>query len=496
MKKLFLALLLIIAGLSANAETLTIAISEGIQGFDPTQTTRTVANNVYPNIFDGLLALDRDGVIVPSLALTWEVVDGTDWHLTLREGVTWHDGEKFDAEDVKFTLERLANSPELVRHVLMAELNEVEINGPYEVTLRMANPDPLLPVNLTMPATAMLPAHYLSRTDADTVTQKPIGTGPYKFVEYRPDDRLVLTVNKDYWGGIPAYSDLVFRVITERTTSVSELVTGGVAISDLGADDLKRVNESGVAHVTTQDTNRVVHWTFNVSDDQATSDLRVRKAIDLAIDNAVFIEVLEGGYGKPTRVRTGPVDNFQPVAYYDTYEYDPERAIELLAEAGYGPGELTITIGGATSVSDRAELTAAMLEAVGINANIQLFESSVWSSKYWTPGEFTNMAGVGSSNSARDYGSTLTDLMCPEGAHSQRSHWCNEEFSDLVRAANRELDTVKRAELLDAATEIVVRELPQVYLYNSVSFIGVSDKLDWTPRPDGTLLMLDAKPAN
>lgn len=495
MKRLFLALLAALL-LSANAQTLTLAISEGIPGFDPTQTTRTVANNVYPNIFDSLLALDRDGKIVPSLALSWDVVDEKDFRLTLREGVTWHDGEAFDAEDVKFTLERLATDQALIRHVLMGELASVEIVNPHEVVLRMANPDPLLPVNLTMPATAMLPAHYFAAAGQDKVTQAPIGTGPYKFVEYRPDDRLVLTVNQDYWAGTPAYSDLVFRVITESTTRVSELVTGGVAVSDLGANDLARVEASGSARVTTQATNRVVHWTLNVSDGQATADLRVRQAIDHAIDNQVFIDVLENGYGSPTRVRTGPGDNFMPTKYYDTYNYDPAKAVALLAEAGYGPGQLTITIMGASSVSDRAELTAAMLEAVGIVPDIQLFESSVWSSKYWTPGEFTNMAGVGSSNSAMDYGSTLSDLQCPEGAHSQRSHWCNEEFSDLVRAANRELDTAKRAQLLDAATEILVDELPQIYLYNSVGFVGVSNKLDWSPRPDGSLLMFDARPAN
>ncbi|MBX3140159.1 MAG: hypothetical protein KF875_05385 [Trueperaceae bacterium] len=491
-------LVLVIAALvwSANAQTLTIAISEGMPGFDPTQTTRTVANDVYPNIFDGLLALDREGQIVPSLALSWDVVNEKDWHLTLRQGVRWHDGETFDAEDVKFTLERLATNQELIRHVLMAELQSVEIVNPYEVVLHMANPDPLLPVNLTMPATSMLPAHYFEAVGLDKATQAPIGTGPYKFVEYRPDDRLVLAVNEDYWGGKAAFSELVFRVITESTTSVSELVTGGVAVSNIGPNDLERVESSGVAHVTTQVTNRVVHWTLNVSDGQATADKRVREAIDLAIDNQVFIDVLENGYGTPTRVRTGPGDNFMPTKYYGTYNYDPARAVELLAEAGYGPGELTITIMGASSVSDRAELTAAMLEAVGIVPDIQLFESSVWSSKYWTPGEFTNMAGVGSSNSAMDYGSTLSDLQCPEGAHSQRSHWCNEEFSDLVRAANREMDTAKRAELLDAATEILVEELPQIYLYNSVGFIGVSDDLDWSPRPDGSLLMFDARPAN
>jgi len=496
MRKLILSLAVLIVLGVTQAQTLTIAISEGIPGFDPTQTTRTVANNVYPNIFDTLLILDREGNLAPSLATSWTAESETSWRFELRDDVTFHDGEPFTAADVKFTIERIATTPELIRHVLLAGVTGVDIVSDTEVVIHTTAADPLLPQNLAAPATSILPQHYFESAGADAFTQSPIGTGPYRFVEYRPDDRLIVSAYEGHWRGQPGYTDIVFRVITENTTSVSELVTGGVQISQISANDLERVENSGSARVTTQPTNRTVHWTFNVSEDQVTSNKLVRQAIDWAIDNQVFIDVLEAGYGAPTRARTGPGDAFMPTQYYNTYNYDPERAVELLAEAGYGPGELTVVLGGATSVSDRAELTAAMLEAVGINVDIQLFESSVWSSRYWTPGEFMNMAGVGSSNSTKDYGSTLSDLMCPEGAHSQRSHWCHEEFSNLVREANSELDTERRAELLNAAADILVDELPQVYLYNSVSFMGVSNTVDWSPRPDGSLWMFDAKAAN
>lgn len=479
-----------------SAQTLTVAINEGMPGFDPTQTTRAVANNVYHNIFDTLIMRDQSGQLTPSLALSWEPVSDTSWHFVLRDDVLWHDGEAFTAEDVKFTLERLAGDPELIRHVLMADLDHVEIVSPTEIVIHMNGPDPLLPTNLSAPGTAILPQHYIESAGIDAATLTPIGTGPYRFVEYRPDDRLILTAFEDHWRGAPGYPELVFRVITENTTSVSELITGGVQISSVSANDLDRVQNSGSATVISEPTNRTVQWTFNVSEDQATSDVRVRQAIDYAIDNQVFIDVLEQGYGTPARIRGGPVDTLTQSQYYGTYNYDPERAIELLAEAGYGPGELTIVLGGASSVSDRAELTGAMLEAVGIVADIQLYESSVWTSRYWTPGEFTNMAAVGSSNSAQDYGSTLADLMCPEGAHSQRSHWCHEEFSDLVRTANAEVDADLRNELLAAATEILLEEMPQIYLYNSVNFLGVANNLDWTPRADGRLWMFEARPAN
>src|SRR5690606_20647233 len=174
----------------------------------------------------------------------------------------------------------------------------------------------------------------------------------------------------------------------ENTTSVSELITGGVQITGVDATDRQRVEDNASTRLIIQPTNRVAHWTFNVSEDQVTSDPKVREAIDHAIDDALLLEILQDGFGTPTRVRSSPADSFAPLQYYDTYLYDPERAQEILAEAGYGPGEVHITLMGATSNADQAELTATMLEAVGITTDIQVFESSVWSSTYWQTGEF------------------------------------------------------------------------------------------------------------
>lgn len=492
----FLALMvsLALAG-SALAQTLTVAINEGMPGFDPGANNRTVPSQVYPNIFDKLVGKDVNGQLIPSLALTWESTGPNTWHLTLREGVTWHDGAPFTAADVEFTIERIANTPELARHVLFNNVTDVEVLGDYEIVIHTERIDPLLPNNLAANGAEILPKHYFEAVGVDAATVSPIGTGPYKFVEYRPDDRLIVEAYEGHWRGVAPYSQVVFRVIGEGTTAVSELITGGVQITSVSASDRDRVESSPNVRLVAQPTNRVVHWTFNTSEGLPTSDPRVRAAIDYAIDDTVFVEVLEGGYGNVTRARTGPGDNFAPSGVYGEYLYDPERAVELLAEAGYGPGELHITLMGGTEANDRAELTAAMLEAVGIVADIQLFESSVWSSRYWNPGEFVHMAAVGSSNSTFDYGSTLTDLMCPEGVHSARSHWCHEEFSQLVRDANAELDPAKRQELLDQATQIILDERPQIYMYNTVNFIGIANSVDYTPRADGHLFLFEAKPA-
>jgi peptide/nickel transport system substrate-binding protein len=492
--RLVVVLALVVSGM-AGAQSITIAISEGMPGFDPGANNRTIPSYVYPNLFDSLIHKDPDGALVPGLATAWEAAGASAWRITLRPDVRWHDGEPFTAADVKFTIERIATTPELARHILFSHVVEVEIVNDLEVVVRTERPDPLFPLNLVSNGAQILPRHHVEGRGIDTAAVQPIGTGPYRFVEYRPDDRLILEANDDYWGGAPVFLEAIFRVIGENTTAVSELITGGIHMTAVAATDRDRVESNATTRLVAQPTNRVVHWTFNVRDGQVTADPLVREAIDYAIDDAVFVEVLEDGFGSTTRVRSSPVDSFGPMQYYGTYLYDPERAVELLQEAGFGPNELHITLMGANDSGDRAELTAAMLEAVGIRVTVQLFESGVWSSRYWNAGQFTNMAAVGSSNSTFYYGNTLTDLVCPTGVHSFRSGWCHEEFSQLVTEANSEMDPDRRQALLNEATEIVLRERPQIYMYNTVNFIGIANDVEYQPRADGHLIVFDARPA-
>src|SRR5690606_19146082 len=241
----------------ASAQSITIAISEGIQGFDPAGNNRTVASTVYPNIFDALVHKDAAGNMVPGLATSWEPVDADSWRIVLREGVTWHDGQPFTAADVEFTLERIASTTELARNVLFAHVTDVEVVNDHEVVIHTETPDPLMPGNLAANGAQIVPKHYYESAGVDAATVSPIGTGPYKFVEYRPDDRLVVEANADYWGGVPVYQQATFRVIGENTTSVSELITGGVQITGVDATDRQRVEDNASTRLIIQPTNRV-----------------------------------------------------------------------------------------------------------------------------------------------------------------------------------------------------------------------------------------------
>jgi peptide/nickel transport system substrate-binding protein len=414
----------------------------------------------------------------------------------LREGVTWHDGQPFTASDVEFTFERVANDPLLVRNSYYSHIADVEVVNDHEVIFHTAVPDPIFLSALSRNGASVIPRHYYEAVGVDAASLAPIGTGPYRFVEYRTDDRLVLEAFDDYWNGRPQFDRAVFRIIPENSTAVSELLTGGVDIvTTVNVSEVSRVSSSSAAVVKTVGGNRTDYITFNVSEGQVTADPLVRAAVDYAIDDALLAEVLTDGAGVPVRGRVSPETSFSPSELYDAYLYDTDRARELLAEAGYAPGELTVTLMGNTGHADVADLVGAMLAEVGIQSTIELFETSVWNSRYWQPGEFTNIAFGASSDSSFDYGNSLVDLTCPDGVHAKRSHWCDQTYTDLVNAANVEFDPAVRADLLRQAADILLDQRPQYYLFSGATFVGVRQGLNFEPRADSLIVLAETTSA-
>lgn len=490
-------LLTLVAALAVAASawaqsTITVAIPSGLPGFDPQNNNQAVASGVYINIFEYLIFKDAQGEFQPALATSWEAVSDTAWRVTLREGVTWHDGAPFTAADVEFTFERVANDPLLVRNSYYSHITDVEVVNDHEVIFHTEAPDPIFLSALSRNGASVIPRHYFEQVGVEEASLKPIGTGPYRFVDYRTDDRLVLEASDDYWGGRPEFDSAVFRIIPENSTAVSELLTGGVDIvTTVNISEVGRIEASSAADLRIVGGNRTDYITFNVSDDQVTADPLVRAAVDYAVDDALLAEILTDGAGVPVRARVSPETSFSPLEYYDTYLYDQERARELLSEAGYAPGELTLKLMGNTSHADVADLVAAMLSEVGINSEIELFEKSVWDSRYWRPGDFTNIAFGASSDSSFDYGNSLIDLTCPDGVHAKRSHWCDEAYTELVDAANVEFNPEARAELLKQATEIILEQRPQYYLFSRAAFVGVREGIDFEPRADSLIVLAE-----
>lgn len=485
---------LLAVGAAQVERELTVAIWSDLPGFDPHGLTQAVPTQVYPNIYDHLVFRDVDGELQPALATEWEPVSDTAWRFVLRDDVEWHDGEAFTAADVRFSLERVGNDDSLPRHPQFSLISTVEIVDDHEVIIHTESPDPILINRLAAGGGSILPKHYFERVGVDEFTVQPIGTGPFKFVEHEHDAHITFEAFDNHWRGRPTYDRLVFRIIPELTTAASELVAGGVDIvTRVEAPDMPRLEASDDIVLLPVPAPRHVVWYLNTDATVETGDVRVREAIDHAIDNQLLIDSVLGGYGTPTRVRVSPGLLNAPMEYYDTYRYDPDLAVELLEEAGYGPGELTITVH-AFGPSEPVEVIGAMLENVGINANVVMVEQAAYNTRVWDNDEFTHMAYASVGNALFDYAAALSVLKCPGGRHYERGGWCHEEFSALVSEAETEVDLDRREQLLRDATDILLEELPQLYPYTVERIAATNTSVDWTPRQDETWWMFEAMP--
>lgn len=498
-----LAALLLVATLATASAQRDLIIAQGIDvpSFDVHSgaSSITAVESVMVNIFDYLVWRDADGNFEPGLATSWEPVADDAWRFTLREGVRWHDGELFTAEDVKFTLERISRDDSLTEHNNYRQITEVEIVSDYQVIIHTNGPDPILISRLSRLNSGIAPKHYVDQVGWEQFAIAPIGTGPYKFVEWRRDDRIILEAFDDHWRGRPAYDRLIHRTVPEDSTRVGELLTGGVqVISNVPVQDQARIESSGSATVQLQPSAFINMIVFNVREGTETANPLVRQAIDLAIDREILVQGVMGGLGAVTAARLNPGINAAPVdEYFGVNNYDPERAIQLLAEAGYGPGQLTIKLHGSSGrhpmLPEVTEIIGVMLEAVGINTEIEVLEFSAYTSRIWNAAAFEHLVVTGLGNSMRDNWFAMQALYC-EGTYEDRVGWCNPRFDEVMDLAQTEVDPEARAALLHEATHIVTAERPWITLFQQQNLTGVSNDVIWSPRQDEYLWMFEARP--
>ncbi len=499
-------LLLVSVGWSSTAaaqEVRELVMAQGVdhEGWDIHDHNTTAYEAIHVNIFDYLVFPDPGGELQPALATAWEPVTDTAMRFLLREGVLWHDGETFTAEDVKFTLERVATDPSLQDHGQYRQIREVEIVGPYEIIIHTHDPEPVLLSRLSRIGSSILAKHHIEAIGGweNISDHLPVGTGPFRVVEWRRDDRIVMEAFDDHWRGRPVWDRLVHRTIPEASTRVAELLTGGVHIAtNVPPADRMRVEAAENVRIEPWPTPRVMLYIMN-TEGEGTSDLRVRQAIEYAIDNQLMIEALYDGLGAPTRGRASPGITAAPLEFWNTYLYDPERAVELLEEAGYGPGDLTIHIQGPAGRypldTEIVELTSVMLQAVGINTTMEILEWSAYQSRVWQTENVQHMALIGLGNSLGDAALTYTSARCGD-TYSIMHNWCNPEFDAIYAEALVEMDPARRAELYREIFTIIAEERVYIHLFQLENMAGVAEDVDWAPRPDEYLWMFDAMPVN
>lgn len=468
-------------------DVLTIALGTDMVSFDVHNHTNTSTEAIHINMFNYLVKREPEsGEYISDLAESFEAVDDKTWEFKLKEGITFHNGESLDSEDVKYSLERPAKDDTTLEHINYEVIEEIEVIDELNFLIHTKTPDPALLNRISRMGSAILPSDYIEENGLDHFLAEPIGTGPYQLNEWVKDDRIVLDVYEDYFDGKnEEWNQVVFRVIPENSTRVSELLTGGIDIAtNMPPSEWDRIESNEGTHMEQETSNRTMMLFVRHTEGWPTADKKVREALDLAIDNNAISENLLAGRAVPTITRMAPGNFGFNEDLYDTYNYDLERARELLEEAGYGDG-LDITLhsprGRYLQDAEVAEMVAGMWSQIGVNATVEFME---WSSfvDMRNAGENKDVFLLALGNSMFDASNAL-DWYDYERFKGQIDYQ-NEEFESLIEAAEQNMNIEEREQQYIQAQEVLAEDVAHPVLHQESINMGVSDNIEYSPTID------------
>lgn len=478
---------------AASDGTLTIANGTDIESFDPQNNNNTASEAILVNVFDYLLKNDDEGNKVAALATSWEQTADNVWQFKLRDDVKFHNGDPFTAADVKYTFERLAKDEALKQHSYFKTIEEVRVVDDYTAEFVTTGPDPLLLNRLSKMGAGILPSKYIEENGLDAFLKNPIGTGAYKFKSWAKDDRVVLEKNDDYFDGAPKWNEVVFRVVPEASTRVSELLTGGVDIvSGVPSTDIERIEQTENLSVETTPIKRVLQMIVRQTEGTPTADPKVREAIDLAIDKKAIVDSIAGGNGVLTRTSVTPGNFGSDESLYEQSLYDLEKAKALLQEAGYADKGPELSLSSSSQYKEYAEVVSAMLTAAGFTVNLDILEPSAFSEKM-TSKTFGELYMIGIGNSMNDASNNYNRFLSSEA--SGETDYDNAEVEKLLQSALVNMDEASRADEYKQVQQILAEERPAIYLFQMKGVYGVNASVDFSPRQDEMFYAEEIVPA-
>jgi len=500
------------------AQDLKIAVAADVTSIDPHFFNLFPNNNIAEHIFDKLVQMDADSRMIPGLATTWKTVDATTWEFKLRKGVKFHDGSELTAEDVAYSIDRVAqipNSPGPFVAYTKAIVQK-QIVDPYTIRFKTAAPHPLMPNDLsTIYIVSKKAATGLSTEDFNS-GKATIGSGRFKFVRYVNGDRVELARNDAYWGDKVPYEKVTFRIIKNEASRVAALLSGDVdAIEQPPIADLPRLKADPKFTITSKISHRVIYYNFDHLERSSPFvtgkdgkplaknpflDLRVRKAISKAINRQAIAERVMEGQATPAGQLVSD-KLFGNVPGMKAEPYDPEGAKKLLAEAGY-PDGFNLTIHGPSGryVNDEkiVQAVAQMLTRVGIVSKVETAPMAPYSSRA-SKQEFSfHMVGWGASTgeASSPLRSLLATFNRDKGLGAVNwGRYSNPKVDYVIEQALQQVDDENRRAMLQQATRLAMDDLGIMPVHFQYTIWATKKGVAYTPRTDEYTLAFQFRPA-
>jgi ABC-type transport system substrate-binding protein len=458
----------------AAKQELVIAIGAQPESLDPIAMASAPAATVGEHVHQPLIYMAPDGSLKPSLAESWKASeDGLSWTLNLRKGVKFHDGTPFNARAVKANLDRFLDPDSKAPYrFLLSEIKGVEAVDDHTVQLTLNKPFAPITAHLSHSFIGMLSPNSLEGLEKGKPTDTIVGTGPFKIVKWTRGEQIVMEANPDYWGGAPKIKKLTFKFVPEDAARVVMLETGEAdAIMRVPPTDAQRLDSNPNVNVVKASSVRVIYIGFNAQAEPFNNP-KVRQAMNHAVNKEAIIKTILAGVGEAS---TAPV--VPAVFGYDKvgpYEYNPEKAKKLLAEAGYPNGFKAVfhhPTGRYLMDATIAEAVQAMVREVGIELELQTMEWATYLGFVRKPVDEAQhkmyMLGWGCVTLDADYGlyALLHSSQWPMGGWNV-SYYKNEKVDDLLQTARVTPDRSDRSGMYKEAIQMIWDDAPWLYLHN------------------------------
>jgi peptide/nickel transport system substrate-binding protein len=518
--KRWLALIALGAGLAATAvpawaQELRVGLAAEPTSIDPLYHTLTPNNAVAREIFDTLVGQDEHQRMVPALAVSWKPVDDTTWEFKLRPGVRFHDGAPLTPEDVIFSIDRadkVPNSPGSfgIYTKAIAEMTAVD-----DLTLRIKTkgPYPLLPEDLSAIAILSKKAAEGKATADFNSGAATIGTGPFKFVEFVPGNRIILKRNDDYWGRKPAWASVVERPMPNAPSRIAALLAGDVdLIEDVPTPEVAGLKKSDKAAVVQGISSRIIYLHMDSDrspfvrgkdgqplDRNPLKDARVRNAISMAINRQAIVDRIMEGVAVPAG-QLLPDGFFGVSPQIKVPAYDPQGAKKLLAEAGWPQGfQLTLHGPNNRYINDEKieQAVAQMLTRIGIDTKVEAMPQAMYFSRA-SKLDFSFML-VGWSSNSGEMSSQLKALLATYDPAKgwgtvNRGRFSDPKLDAVLGEALRTLDGEERERLLQQGSEIAMADAGVIPLHFEVTTWASRKGIRYLPNPQQWTIAQFARP--
>jgi peptide/nickel transport system substrate-binding protein len=475
------------------------------QGVDPTtldmmNQQETPASNVGAQMFDTLVDRDPTLKLVPGLAVELpRLVAPTTWEIKLRKGVKFHNGEEFNADSVKFSLERVANPANKLRgSSSFAPIDRVEIVDPFTVRVHTKKPWPIFVNAMGFRQAAMYPPKEYAGKETAAISKNPIGTGPYKFVRWSKDEEIVMEAFPGHWRGEPKIKTVVFRPIPDDAVRVAALQNGEIDVAvNIPPHLANIIANHPKLFLSTAPSIRTIQlmiYTHQFDGQNKlvgpyqgpTADKRVRQAIASAVDADEIIKgVLDGKASRVATMLTSMHFGFDPGL--QPIKQDLGKTKKLLGEAGF-PNGVDIVLNGPQGryVRDKevAEAVTGQLNKAGIRTTLKTYEFV----NYLNNMVYVHKAGpvwlIGWGTPTVDAETVYVPLFRSGNIFA---NWHNTDFDRMVDEAQTIMDEKKRREQYWRINKLWVEEVPSVPLYQQLDLYGASKRLNWKARSDELL---------